>query len=371
MTATMTAIPLFDYRSQYAALRAEILEAVARVFDSGMLILGNEVEAFEKAFVGYLGGRGHGIGMGNGTDALAVALRALDIGVGDEVITVANTAIPTVSAIRMAGAVPVFSDVDASTCLMDLNHLEALITDRTRAVIPVHLFGNVVDMDTLLTTAKKHGLRVVEDCAQSTGARLHDRAAGTFGDVGCFSFYPTKNLGAFGDGGFCFAADEVVAEAVRKIRFYGCGKTYYAEHEGVNSRLDEVQAAILNVKLKHLKTHVENRRAVARLYDENLSPGVERTPPGPGVDHAYHLYVIKTDRRDEVMKRLKAAHIGAGVHYATPVHLMSGYGFLGYRSGDLPVTERLADRILTLPCFPELSHEAVLRVCDVVNDAVE
>ena len=189
--------------------------------------------------------------------------------------------------------------------------------------------------------------------------------------MGCFSFYPTKNLGAFGDGGLCFAAEDGVAEAIRKIRFYGCGKTYYAEQEGVNSRLDEVQAAILSVKLKHLEAHVENRRAAARLYDENLSPEAERTPPGPGADHAYHLYVIKTDRRDAVMERLKTARIGAGVHYATPIHLMSGYGFLGYGPGDLPVTERLAGRILTLPCFPELSREAVLRVCDAVNDAVD
>jgi len=371
MTTTTSAIPVFDYRVQHAALKNEILEAVIRVFDSGQLILGPEVRAFEEGFVRYLGVDGYGIGVGNGTDALAIALGALGIGIGDEVITVANTAIPTVSAIRMAGAVPVFCDVNPATCLMDVDRLEGLVTNKTRAVVPVHLFGNVVDMDAVMDVAGRHGLEVVEDCAQSTGATLRGRATGTFGDVGCFSFYPTKNLGAYGDGGFCYTARESVADTIRKIRFYGCGKTYYAEQEGLNSRLDEVQAAILNVKLKYLKEHIEKRRAIARLYEDHLEGAVERVKTTTGAEHAYHLYVIKADDRDGVMAQLKAQNIGAGIHYATPVHLMSAYAFLHGKTGDLPVTEQLAGRVLTLPCFPELAPEAVLRVCGAVNNAVE
>jgi len=370
MTATAQAIPVFDYRRQHAALSEEIEAAVRRVFASGRLILGQEVRAFEEAFTRYLGGGGHGVGVGSGTDALALALRASGVGPGDEVITVSNTAIPTVSAIRLAGATPVFVDVSADTALMDVAEVEAHITEKTRAVIPVHLFGNVVDMDALLDVSRAHGLKVIEDCAQSAGAAWKGRATGTLGDVGCFSFYPTKNLGAYGDGGFCYTRDAETAQRLRRLRFYGCDETYHAVEEGVNSRLDEVQAAILNVKLKHLDRWVAQRRETAALYDRHLSPDVERTPAAPGAEHAFHLYVVKTDRRDAVRERLQAAHMGSAVHYRTPIHRMTAYAFLGYGPDSLPVTERLAKRILTLPCFPELEEESVLRVTGVVNDAL-
>jgi len=370
MTATVEAVPVFDYRRQHAALRDDIEAAVRRVFESGRLILGPEVRAFEEAFTRYLGGNGHGVGVGNGTDALALALRAVGVGPGDEVITVSNTAIPTVSAVRMAGATPVFVDVRADTALMDVEQVEARITERTRAVIPVHLFGNVVDMDALLEVSRRHGLKVVEDCAQSAGASWKGRATGSLGDVGCFSFYPTKNLGAYGDGGFCFTPDAETAERLRRLRFYGCAETYHAVEEGVNSRLDEVQAAILGVKLKRLDGWVARRREIAALYDRHLTSAVDRTPAAPGAEHAVHLYVVKTDRRDALRERLEDAHVGSAVHYPTPIHRMAGYAFLGYGPGSLPVTERLAERVVTLPCFPELEEESVLRVTGVVNDAL-
>lgn len=366
--ATM-AIRMFDYREQLASIREEILGAIAGVLDSGSLILGPRVRAFEENFARWLGAAGPAVGVGNGTDALAIALRALDIGAGDEVLTVANTAIPTVSAIRMAGATPVFCDIDPRSLLMDLAEAEKRITPRTKAIIPVHLFGNAVDMPAVVRLAARHGLRVIEDCAQSAGTTLAGQATGTFGDVGCFSFYPTKNLGAYGDGGLCVAKSTELAEAMRKIRVYGCGEAYYAQREGVNSRLDELQAAVLDVKLKHLDAYVAGRRRVAALYDRHLASGIERPGVAPGVAHSYHLYVIATDRRAQVIERLQAAGIGYGIHYPTPIHRMSGYEFLGWGAGSLPETERAAARILSLPCYPELAEADVLRVCAAVNGA--
>ena len=373
MTATKpTAIPMFDYRIQYAEMKTEILAAVERVFDSGWLLFGDELRSFEAEFAAYLGDHDaeHAVGVANGTDALAIALRALDVGTGHEVITVSNTAIPTVSAIRMVGAQPVFCDVDPATSLIDLAQVRERLTSRTKAIIPVHLFGNVVDMGKLGEIAHAHDVTVVEDCAQSAGAALRGRPSGTMGDIGCFSFYPTKNLGAYGDGGLCFARDPEIAARMRRIRFYGCDKAYYAEEEGVNSRLDEVQAAILRVKLAHLDEHVAKRRAIAARYDALLSPEIERTPATGDATHAYHLYVVKHDRRDEIMAHLKREGIGCGIHYPVPVHLMRAYNFLGWGEDSLPATERLASRLLSLPIFPELGDDAVERVARAVNDAV-
>jgi aminotransferase EvaB len=267
----------------------------------------------------------------------------------------------------MVGARPVFCDVDAHTCLMDSGSLESAITPRTKAVIPVHLFGNVADMDAILAVAARHGIRVVEDCAQAHGAVRDGRMAGTFGDVACFSFYPTKNLGAYGDGGLCYTRDPALGRAIREMRMYGFREGYYSHREGVNSRLDEVQAAILGVKLRHLPALLDARRDRAARYDRGLGAALERTPAERGVIHAYHLYVVKVDAREEVVRRLDAARIGWGIHYPAPIHLMSGYAFLGYRPGDLPVTEALAGRILSLPMYPELPEEAVDRVCAVLN----
>lgn len=371
MSRSEVNVPMFDYRQGHAAIRDDVAAAVQEVLDSGQLILGPKVRAFEDNFVEFLGIPGYAAGVGNGTDAIAIALRALGIGPGDEVITVPNTAIPTVSAIRMTGAMPVFVDVDDATCLMDAASIEARITSRTRAIIPVHLFGSAVPMEPILAIAAAHSLKIVEDCAQSTGTTYKDRATGTFGDVGCFSFYPTKNLGAYGDGGLCYTRDSAVADSIRQIRMYGCGKTYYAEREGINSRLDEIHAAILDVKLRHLPAYLHARRRIAACYRANLRPIVCPPAVPEGVDHSYHLFVVKANERARIIAALKADGIGFGIHYGTPIHLMEAYRFLGHKPGDFPVCERLANQVLSLPCFPELTESAVERVWQAVNRSDE
>ncbi len=363
-------VRMFDYLQQYEALREEVLAAVERVLSSGQLILGPEVAQFEESFTRFLGADGGCVGVNSGTDAISIALRTLGVGLRDEVVTVANTAVPTVSAIRETGATPVFCDVDPGTCLMNLNELEDRITARTKAIVPVHLFGNVVDIPRILEIVGSRHITVLEDCAQAHGARLHGRMAGTMGTVGAFSFYPTKNLGAYGDGGLCFSRDADVVERMRSIRMYGFEDGYYSEREGVNSRLDEVQAAILGIKLVHLEVWVRNRQRLASRYDERLAPGIERVEPAEGVQHAYHLYVVKVDDRDTVRRSLEEAGIATSIHYPHPIHRMRGYGFLDCRQGDLPQTEALAERILSLPMYPELPEESVDRVCEALNSAV-
>jgi len=368
MITSRVEVRMFDYVEQYAALRAEILTAIEQVLDSGSLILGPRVREFERNFARFLAAAGEAIGVGNGTDALAIALRALDVGPGDEVITVANTAIPTVSAIRMAGATPVLCDIEPDTLLMDVADAAARVTPRTRAIVPVHLYGNAVDMDAISELARRHGLRIVEDCAQACGTTWRGQMVGTLGDVGCFSFYPTKNLGAYGDGGLCFSSRPEVAAAIRSMRAYGCGPTYCAHREGVNSRLDELQAAILDVKLRHLPEHLQARRNVALRYQEQLDDRITRPRVAGDVMNSFHLYVIISERRDELASRLHAEQIGCAVHYPTPIHRMPAYEFLHCADGSLPVTERMAARVLSLPCYPELPTEAVERVARVVNE---
>jgi aminotransferase EvaB len=364
-------IPRFDYVAQYRAIRSEILEAVDQVFASGCLIRGPRVKAFEDTFCQFLDMPGHAVGVGNGTDALAIALRALEVGPGDEVITVANTAVATVSAIRMVGATPVFCDIRPETLLMDPSDVERQITDCTKAILPVHLFGNAADMAAIQRLAERHGLPVVEDCAQSCGTLFRGRPTGTWGDIGCFSFYPTKNLGAYGDGGLCFTRSDRLAEAMRQICNYGCGGSPCAEREGVNSRLDEVQAAVLEIKLRRLPEYLRQRRSVAAAYRERLSPRSVMPRTTEGAEHSYHLLVIEADRRDDVISRLRAEGIEYGIHYPTPVHRMAAYQFLGYMPGSLPVTERAAARVLSLPCYPELPIDTVPAICFAINDVTE
>ena len=364
-------IPMFDYRQGYAAIRDDIDAAMRGVLESGQLILGSSLRDYESNFVQFLGTPGHAVGVGNGTDALAIALRSLGVGEGDEVITVPNTAIPTVSAIRMTGAQPRFVDVRDATGLMDVEAIARHITPRTKAIIPVHLFGNAVPMEPVLEIAKAHSLKVVEDCAQSTGTMYKDRATGTFGDVGCFSFYPTKNLGAYGDAGLCYTRDPEIAETIRQIRMYGCAKSYCAEREGINSRLDELQAAILDVKLRHLPKYLAARRRIANQYDTSLASQVRRPTVTEAAEHSYHLFVIRTDARTRLTERLQSQRIGFGIHYATPIHLMNAYSCLRYRPGDFPVSERLASQVLSLPCFPELMGDAIARVCTEINQFYE
>jgi aminotransferase EvaB len=364
-------IPMFDYRQGYASIRDEIDAAIRGVLESGQLILGSRLRDFESNFARFLGTAGHSVGVANGTDALAIALRSLGVGRGDEVITVPNTAIPTVSAIRMTGAVPRFVDVRDDTCLMDVETIERSITPRTKVIIPVHLYGNAVAMEPLLEVARAHSLKVVEDCAQSTGTTYKGRATGTFGDVGCFSFYPTKNLGAYGDAGLCYTRDPEIAAAIRQIRSYGCTTAYCAQREGINSRLDELQAAILDVKLRHLPEYIEARRSIAKRYQTGLSKSVRCPVVTEQAEHAYHLFVIRTSARTRLTQRLQSQSIGFGIHYATPIHLMKAYSFLGYQPGDFPVSERLANEVLSLPCFPELAEGAVDRVCTEINQFCE
>jgi len=364
----MNRIRMFDYLGQYRSLQTEMQEALVRVLESGQLILGPEGQRFEEGFSGFLGGGGQCVGVNSGTDALAVALRALDVGPGDEVVTVANTAVPTVSAIRMTGATPVFCDVNADTALLDLDELQQRLTSRTKAIIPVHLYGNAVDVPRLRQVVAGRGIRIIEDCAQAHGATFGGRMVGTIGDIGAFSFYPTKNLGAYGDGGLCFSADAELIRKMRMIRMYGFEGGYYAEIEGVNSRLDELQAAVLSVKLPHLAAWLTQRRELAAAYDRYLPSAVRPIRPGLGAVHAYHLYVVTVPERDRVRAELARRGIDTGIHYPHPIHRMRGYDFLGYCEGSLPRTEALAPTLLSLPLYPELLVDDVLRVCEALAD---
>jgi len=345
----------WDYRDGYHRHRAEFLALVDEVFSSGRLILGDRVAAFEENFAAFCGAR-FGIGVNSGTDALFLALRALGLGAGDEVVTVANTAVPTVAAIRATGATPVFVDVEEETFLMDVTKVEAALGPRTRCLLPVHLYGQAVEMAPLLALARDRQLEVVEDCAQAAGALYRGQRVGSFGAIGAFSFYPTKVLGAFGDGGMAVTSREELRRKLKRLRFYGMEEGYYAEEEGYNSRLDELQAALLGYRLRTLEAEVERRRAIAALYTEGLAeiPGLALPAVAEGRSHQYYLYTIRTSRRDRLMEYLAQRGIETRINYPTPVHLMRGYAFLGYRPGALPVTERLAGEILSLPIYPEL-----------------
>ncbi|MEX0716160.1 MAG: DegT/DnrJ/EryC1/StrS family aminotransferase [Planctomycetaceae bacterium] len=354
-------VPAFDYLRGYHARRDEFDAGIRRVLESGRLILGPEVESFESAFASYVGAK-RAVGVASGTDALILALRALDVGSGDEVVTVANTAVATVAAIRAVGALPRFIDVRDDTLLMDTSKVEEAIGPRTKCLLPVHLFGWPVDMDALLAVARSHDLPIVEDCAQAHGARWNGRHVGTFGAIGCFSFYPTKNLGGFGDGGMCVTGDDSLADRVRRLRMYGFPDTgdRVALEEGLNSRLDELQAAILRVRLAHLDEALAARRAIAARYRRGLTNTPHRLPPErPAARDAQHLFAIRTERREDVCARMSAAGIGYGIHYPVPIHVMPAYSLLDMPVGSLPVTERAANEILSLPMFPELRDDEI------------
>ncbi|QWV94356.1 DegT/DnrJ/EryC1/StrS family aminotransferase [Geomonas oryzisoli] len=358
----------WDYLGDYALHREAYLAAVDRVFCSGRLVLGQEVAHFEKDLAAYCGAA-FAVGVNSGTDAILLALKALGIGGGDEVITVSNTAVPTVAAIRASGATPVFVDVEEDTYLMDASLVEAAVTPRTRCLIPVHLCGQMADMAPLKEIVRRRGLKLIEDCAQACGATYREERAGSFGNVGAFSFYPTKVLGAFGDAGAMTTSDPELAARLRRLRFYGIEKGYHAEEEGFNSRLDEVQAAILNLKLVGIEAAASARRDIARIYDEGLAGVGDLGLPVVGRDcrHQYYLYTVRTPRRDRLMEFLGREGIETKINYPHPVHLMRGYSALGYREGDLPVTERLARSILSLPIYPELPWPHAERVVDAVR----
>lgn len=351
-------IRYWDYLDEYKIHKDEYLRICDEVFSSGRLILGSRLEAFEHKFANFCKTR-YSVGVASGTDALFLALKALDIGRGDDVITVANTAVPTVAAIRAAGANPVFVDIEEDTYLMDVSLLESAITKRSRCILPVHLYGQMADMTPLLDYAHHYGLAVVEDCAQACGATYNGCSAGSLGDAGAFSFYPTKVLGAFGDGGAVTVSRTDLHERLRKLRFYGMQCGYYAEEEGFNSRLDELQAALLDTRLGRLDVAVAQRRRIADIYGNGLAGVGDISLPAvlPNRGHQFYLYTIRTKQRDKLMSYLAGQGIESKVNYPDPIHLMRGYRFLGYSPGSLPVTERLADRILSLPIYPELPEE--------------
>ncbi|MET9096659.1 DegT/DnrJ/EryC1/StrS family aminotransferase [Streptomyces cyaneofuscatus] len=363
---------VWDYLPEYEAERADILDAVSTVFESGQLVLGPSVRGFEEEFAAYHG-LPHCVGVDNGTNAIKLALQALGVGPGDEVITVSNTAAPTVVAIDSVGAVPVFVDVRREDFLMDTGQVAAAITPRTRALLPVHLYGQCVDMDPLTELAGRHGLKILEDCAQAHGARHRGRLAGTMGDAAAFSFYPTKVLGAYGDGGAVVTADEETERDLRRLRYYGMEERYYVTRTpGHNSRLDEVQAEILRRKLRRLEAYLEGRRAVARRYAEGLA-GTGLTLPAlaQGNDHVYYVYVVRHPRRDEVIEALKAHDISLNISYPWPVHTMSGFSGLGYAKGSLPVTEELAGEIFSLPMYPSLAPELQDTVIEALRKVLD
>lgn len=361
------AIQVWDYRAEYETEREDILAAVDQVLRSGRLILGESVRAFEHEFAGYCGVR-HGIGVNSGTDALVLALRALDLRPGDEVVTTSNTAIPTVSAVVTAGATPRFVDVEADTYLMDMSRLESAVTARTRCIIPVHLFGQCADMDALHAFADPRDIAIVEDCAQSTGADYRSRRAGSMSRLSAFSFYPTKVLGAYGDGGMVLTPDDTLAGRLRRLRVYGTDRTYYAEEHGFNSRLDELHAEILRRKLRRLEQYIARRIELARRYDEQLAnTGLTLPAVRPGNRHVYHLYVVRHPARDAIMALLAAQGVTVGIHYPFPIHTMRAYSQFGGGEGTLPATELAAREIFSLPIYPSLTDAEQDRVCEALR----
>lgn len=359
-------VPFGDLKLHYQTYREQIDEAVQRVLSSGHFILGGELERFESEFEKWLSA-GYVAGCASGTEAIYLALAACGVTSGDEVIVVAHTAVPTISAISMTGATPVFADIEPRTCLMDVDKLESKITERTKVIMPVHLYGQMVEMEPLLKLAAKRNIKVVEDVAQATGATYKGAIAGTLGDYGAFSFYPSKNLGAFGDGGAACTKTRENFDKLVMLRNYGQSKRYYHDIVGINSRLDEIQAAILSAQLPYVNEWNERRRAIAARYTEGLKDVVQTPVERPDAQHVYHLYVIQTDARNELQEYLLDEGVQTLIHYPIPAHLQKAYSYLGYKPGSLATTERVVGRILSLPMHPELTDEQVDRVIDRIQ----
>ena len=361
-----TPIPFVDLKAQYRAIHDEVVPRMMEVVESSAFILGPDVARFEADFATYVGAR-FCVGVESGTAALVLALRALGIGPGDEVILPANTYIASALAVSMVGASPVLVDMDANY-LIDAELLEQALTPRTKAVMPVHLYGQMVPMGPVMAFARRHGLRVVEDACQAHGARIDGQRAGSIGDVGCFSFYPGKNLGAYGDGGAAVTSDPAVEEELRLLRDFGQRKKYEHVIKGDNSRLDTLQAAVLDVKLRHLDDWNSARRRNAAAYDQRLRAiGVTPPPCLQPEGHVYHLYVIEVDDRERVIAALKERGIASGIHYPIPIHLQPAYAELQQNAGSFPHTERGASRILSLPMYAELTESQMDRVVEALS----
>ena len=347
-------IPICDLTEQYDRLREPMLRAVDEVFRSGAFINGPNVKALEQEVAEYVGAS-YGVALNSGTDALHLALRALDVGPGDEVITIPFTFVATTEAIGIVGATPVFVDIDPQTFNIDSTQIEAAITPRTRAIIPVHLYGHPAPMPQIMEIANRHRVAVIEDCAQAIGAKIGDRFVGTFGTFGAFSFFPSKNLGAYGDGGMLVTDDAALAERSVSLRGHGGRVKYYHEELGVNSRLDELQAAILRVKLPYLEAWIAARRTVAQRYTSELAGlGIPLPSESPQTRHVYHQYTLRVADRDRIQSDLKAAGVQTMVYYPVPLHLQKVHAMLGLRDGSFPHSERAAKEVLSIPMFPEL-----------------
>jgi dTDP-4-amino-4,6-dideoxygalactose transaminase len=359
-------IPFVDLKAQYAAIKTEVNAAIQGVLDTCQFTLGSEVAAFEQEFAAY-SQASHGIGVNTGTSALHMALLAAGVGRGDEVITVPFTFVATVSAIDYTGARPVFVDIDPKTFTMDPKLLEAAITPRTKAIIPVHLYGQCADMDPILDVARRHGLVVIEDACQAHGAEYKGRRAGSMGDMGCFSFYPGKNLGAYGEGGMVTTNNAEFTRTIRMLRDWGAEKKYHHVLKGYNFRMEGMQGAVLRVKLRYLEQWTEARRAAAAHYDRLLAGSGVPTPKAmPHNRHVYHIYAIRTAHRQAWQDGLLAQGVQSGIHYPTPVHLLPAFADLGYGAGQFPQAELAAKEVLSLPMFPELT----LAQCEQVAQAV-
>jgi len=360
-------IPLVNLRAQYQTIQLEVMAAIEDVFTNMQLFLGPQSKAFEQEFATY-SGCDYGLGCSSGTDALVLALRACDIGPGHEVITVANTFIATVEAIALVGATPVFVDIDPETYTMDWTQLSRALTPRTRAIVPVHLYGHPVEMQPVLEFAQEHGLWVIEDASQAHGAIYHGQRVGSMGDIGCFSLYYSKNLGAYGEAGICVTRDNELAESLRMLRDHGSRVRYHHEMLGTNARLDELQAAVLRVKMRYLEEWNAARQAHARAYTEQLQDVVEALPVvRPYNTHVYYVYVVQVQNREYFRQALEHQGIATAVHYPIPIHLQPACARYGYKRGMLPVTEAVAKRLVSLPMYPELTAEQIQAVVNAVK----
>jgi dTDP-4-amino-4,6-dideoxygalactose transaminase len=369
MTNSSIRVPYLDLRAQYQSIKPEIDGAIAGVLDSGQFVLGSEVTEFEREFADYCG-TSHCIALNSGTSALHLALLAAGIGPDDEVITVPFTFVASVAAIGYSGARPVLVDIDPQSFTMDVSAIEAAITPRTKAILVVHLYGQPADMDPIMDIARRHGLVVIEDAAQAHGAKYKGRLVGSIGDMACFSFYPGKNLGAYGEGGAVTTGNPEYARSIRMLRDWGQDAKYHHVLRGFNYRMEAFQGAILRVKLRHLERWTEARRALAGKYNELLGDsGVERPKEMSWARHVYHVYTLRSQDRESLRAALQEDGIQTGVHYPVPVHLQPAYADLGYGRGAFPQAEAAANQVLSIPLYPELSHRAVAEVAAAVNKA--
>jgi dTDP-4-amino-4,6-dideoxygalactose transaminase len=351
--------------AQYLSHKEEIDVAIQQVLATGQFVLGGNVHAFEKEFSSYIG-TSYAVSVASGTDAIILGLRALGIGPGDEVVTPSHTAVATVAAIELAGGIPVFADVDSDCWTLDPASIEKAITSKTKAIVVVHLYGLPADMDTIKDIARKNNLKLIEDCAQAPGATYNNVRVGSIGDLGCFSFYPTKNLGALGDGGGITTSDFTIAKQLKKLRQYGWDENRVSQFHGYNSRLDEIQAAVLRVKLKNLDADNAKRIALANQYDKRLSSLPVKLPgKRSNCSHVYHLYVIEVERRDALVDYLKSNGVIAGIHYPVPVHLMPAFA---HKELTLSRTERIAGSVLSLPMYPELDSNDLSQVVNIIKE---